>query len=188
MTLLKIKTAVAMLLLAAAPVAVHAQTPPPAAAQVNVTVGPVLAAKSERYGADQVALLSKDLANAARRAAARGGFSRLDLVLEDAEPNRPTAAMLGRWPELDPRSVSLGGARITGTAYRGGGAEPLKSSWYESDLRDELPGDIWSDAERAFGFLAADLSRGRVPTRFGPGAPAGDAVSDDVRDPWTRTR
>lgn len=158
----------------------------PAAAQVNVAVGPVLAAKRERYGSDQLSYLSTELAETVRRAAARGGFSRIDLVLEDAEPNRPTAAMLGRLPELSPFSISLGGARITGTAYRGGQALPLKSSWYESDLRNELPGGVWPDAERAFQFLAGDLSHGRVPTRYSPGTPAGDAPSPDLRDRWGR--
>lgn len=169
--------------------ALAAQAPPREAAagavQVNVTVGAPLAAKSRRYGPRELGELNTELADTVRKAAARGGFTRLDLVLEDARPNRPTFAMLGRNTSLSLQSVAIGGATITGIAYGPSGAQPLKFSWYETELRNEVGAATWSDAGRAFQFLASELSRGRVPTRLGPGTPGPERTPSDPRDPWT---
>lgn len=156
----------------------------PGAAQVNVVVGAQLKAKARRYGEREFAYLNTDLADTVRKAAAKGGFTRLDLVLEDARPNRPTFAMLSRNTSLSLRSIGVGGATVTGTAYGPAGAQPLTFSWYETDLRNEVGVSTWSDAGRAFQFLASDLSRGHVPTHLGPGTP-GPERSTDPRDPWT---
>ena len=121
-----------------------------------------------------------------RKAAAKGGFTRLDLVLEDARPNRPTFAMLSRNTGLSLQSVAIGGATVTGAAYGPSGVQPLTFSWYETDLRNEVGAATWSDAGRAFQFLASQLSRGRVPTRLGPGTPGPERGPTDGRDPWTR--
>ena len=177
--------ALAPALILAAPVAAHAAAPAPAA-KVNVTVGPELARKSRRYGERELSYLTTDLANTVRRAAAKGGFTRVDLVLEDAKPNRPTFAMLARETSLSLSSLSVGGAQITGVAYGPNGAQPLKSSWYETDLRQEIGTSTWTDASRAFQFLAASLSKGRVPDRFSPGTPGPERPPVDPRDPWTR--
>lgn len=170
--------------------ALAAASPTPvavAAPQVEVTLGPALQAKVERYGPREVEELRTDLARTVAPAAARGGFTRLQLVLEDARPNRPTPAMLVRQPYMSLNSIALGGAKITGTAYGPGGARPLKYGWYETELRNELGPATWSDAGYAFQRLSAQLARGRVPDAYPPGTPTGDPGFPDPRDPWTRT-
>lgn len=178
----------ALLALPAAPAAARplADAGDPVSAQVHVTIGPELAAKSRRYGERELADLNTELARTVARSAAKGGFTRLELVLEDARPNRPTFAMLSRNTSLSLQSVAVGGAKITGTAYGPNGPQPLKTSWYETDLRQEIGAATWSDAYRAFQFLASSLSRGKVPTAFGPGTPGPERGPQDPRDPWTR--
>ena len=159
-------------LLALAPAAVHAQAAPPAAGpQVEVRTGPALAAKTEDYGARELAFLNTALARTLRGSAAKGGWTRLDLVLEDAVPNRPTYVMLGRSSNLSLDTVALGGAQVTGTAYGPAGAQPLRFGWWDIDLRDVRGFGTWTGAERAFQALGGELARGRVPDRLQPAPP-----------------
>ena len=81
--------ALAGLLAAGAPALARPAAPldaraPASPVQVNVVVGAQLKAKARRYGETEFGYLNTDLANSVRRAAAKGGFTRLDLVLEDA--------------------------------------------------------------------------------------------------------
>ena len=150
-------------LLATGPAAARAAPPP---AEVTVTLGAALDAKASVYGPRELPELERDLQHAVAARAARGGFTRLELVLEDAIPNRPTAAMLGRAVRFDPTSLSRGGARVSGTAYGPGGPRPIRFSWWSRDLRDSAGAAIWTDAERAFQALGSELGRGRAPGRF----------------------
>lgn len=170
-------------LLLAAPAAVQAQSV--AAPPVEVRIGAALQAKAEDYGPRELDLLRDDLTRAVSARAARGGWSRLDLVLEDALPNRPTFAMQGRNVSLSLTSIGIGGAKVTGTAYGPDGPRPIRFSWYETDLRNEIGAGIWTDAERAFESLGGQLGRGRVPDRFQPGEPSSRPAAS-VKSAWRR--
>jgi hypothetical protein len=78
---------------------------------------------------------------------------RVVVTIEDAKPNRPTWQQVSDKPGLDPmRSVSIGGARISGIAYDAAGAEigSLDYDWYETDLSNVLAANTWSDARVTF--------------------------------------
>ena len=153
---------------AAAPAGPSAASAPEV--QVDVAIGADLRSEEARYGAREFPVLSDELKRAVAKAAAQGGFSRLDLVIEYARPNRPTFNQLGLDPSLSFDSLAIGGATVTGRAVRADGrSQPLKFSWYESDLALEYGPTTWSDAFRAFQLLAVELKRGRVPDKFGPG-------------------
>ena len=151
--------------------------PAPALAEVTVSVGARLQAKAAVYGAREFPGLEKDLQAAVAARAAKGGFTRVELVLEDVVPNRPTPAMLARTVNLDFRSRSRGGAEVSGTAYGPGGARPVRFSWWAYDLAESGAG-IWTDSERAFQLLASELAHGRTPDRAG----GGDAPKTWPRD------
>jgi hypothetical protein len=146
----------------------QAQTP-----QVTVGVGSLLQKKSEDYGRDEVDRLRGELRDDVARALARSpnAPTRVDLIIEDAQPNRPTFAQLSRTPGLSLLSKGLGGAQISGTVtLRDGSVRPLRYQWYETDLRDQGAVATWSDAERGFDYLAGDLARGKVSEAYrGPG-------------------
>lgn len=78
---------------------------------------------------------------------------RVVVTIEDAKPNHPTWEQASNKPGLDTfRSVSIGGAHVTGIAYDASGAELGKFDydWYESDLRNVIPAATWSDAHTTF--------------------------------------
>ena len=56
-------------------------------------------------------------------------------------------------PGLDPiRSISLGGARVTGIAYDASGKEigTFDYKWYENSLENSLVATTWTDARTSF--------------------------------------
>ncbi|HWE44927.1 MAG TPA: hypothetical protein VG407_02775 [Caulobacteraceae bacterium] len=130
----------------AAPAAVFAAP----VSEVHVTIGPKLESKAHDYGQKDIDFLTKDLKehieSVLRARHQLGGGGRLEVVIEDATPNRPTFAQLGRNPSLSMRSVGIGGATIRGHL---GGTEVNYSFW-EDDIRNERGAATWSDAERAF--------------------------------------
>ena len=79
-----------------------------APAQVNVTVGPELQEKADKsLGQREVRDLARDLqASIEKRLAKSGAFDgqRIELVLADARPNRPTFKQMGDRPGLSYQS------------------------------------------------------------------------------------
>lgn len=78
---------------------------------------------------------------------------RVVVTIEDAKPNRPTFEQVSSKPGLDPmRSISIGGARVTGIAYDASGAEigRLDYDWYETSLQNVVAATTWTDARTAF--------------------------------------
>lgn len=158
------KTALSALLAALAVAAPALAASPPA--EVAVSISPRLQAESGDYGGPrEFPGLEQDLRRAVAGQAAKGGFTRLDLVLEDAVPNRPTPAMLQRCHNLSFRSASRGGAEVSGTAYGPSGPQPISFGWWSYDLAESVGSGIWSDAERAFALLGSELAHGHAPTR-----------------------
>lgn len=82
--------------------------------------------------------------------AARGVIAdHVVVTLEDAVPNRPTLRQVSDKPGLDMmRSISIGGAHLTGIAYDSSGKEigSLDYNWYETDIRNATTATTWTDA------------------------------------------
>ena len=138
-----------------------------APAMVSVSVGPELQAKAVKtYGVPEVERLAADLRREVEKKLARTGAyddTRVDLVLVDAVPNRPTFKQLSDTPGLSLQSFGVGGAEIAGTVTRADGStQPLGYRWYESDIRWAYANWIWSDAETTFDRFATRLSRGEA--------------------------
>jgi hypothetical protein len=141
---------------------------------VNVSVGPALQKKAADFGQRDLAEISDDLRNEVLSALKHPRSTppvRVDLVIEDAVPNRPTFQQLGRTVGLSMHSVGLGGARISGVAtYADGAQRPIQEQFFETDLREERGLATWSDADIAFDRVANDLRRGVLPAKYvGPG-------------------
>ncbi len=155
------------LALAAAALAISATGALAAPASVSVTVGPELQLKGERtLGMRDVNDLAKSLqSDVERRLAKTGAYSgaRIELILVDAKPNRPTFKQLTDTPGLSMRSFGIGGARIEGRAVAPDGAvTPLSYDYYAPDIRWARGEATWSDAEQTFMQFAAQLGRGKA--------------------------
>lgn len=145
---------------------------PAFAQEITITNSDDLQEKFEDdYGVRESEKLNKRLEEKVLKAFDREGLSvhRVELTLEDAKPNHPTFKQLGDTPGLDGfRSVSLGGAEITGEAFDadGNSIAQLTYRWFESDLRFAQHGSTWSDANRAINRFAkkfADEAKAQLP-------------------------
>jgi hypothetical protein len=153
--------------------------PAPQGVDVNVSIGPSLQKHADDFGARELNDISKDLGDSVRHAVSRSRADRpvrVELVIEDAVPNRPTFAQLSRTPGLSLRSIGVGGARISGVAtYADGSQRPIREQFYETDLREERGASTWYDADRAFDQVASDIGRGKLPASYqGPGPGGGN--------------
>ena len=169
MKTLNVSAAIGLALALAAPAMVHADT----RSDVSVTVGPDLAKKTKSYGAREIEQIRKDLQDEVSKAVAKSSspVTRVDVVLEDAVPNRPTFDQLGRNVGLSMESVGVGGAKMSGVVHTADGRQlPFRYGWFETDLRNERGATTWSDAYRAFGMLAHRVAKGDLPTSYGPGS------------------
>ncbi len=154
--------------LAFAPVAI-AQTGQGYATQVNVTIGPLLASKARSFGPRELDYLTVELRRTVVRAVSHSSAppQRVDLVIEDAQPNRPTFEQLGRTIGLSLQSVGLGGAQVSGTVVGPDGAPRLlRYQYYENDLTQEIGATTWSDAERVFDKVASQIRNGRISVAY----------------------
>ncbi|MCC7267486.1 MAG: hypothetical protein IT546_09140 [Caulobacteraceae bacterium] len=151
---------------AAAAIATSASALPPIS-RVTVDIGPELQQKAAKdYGVREVDELAAELQEDVERALAKNGGlaadgGRLELVLVDARPNRPTMKQMSNKPGLSMQSFGIGGATIEGRAvFPDGTTTPISYKWYESDIRRAIPSTTWSDAERTFDRFALRLARG----------------------------
>jgi hypothetical protein len=155
-----------------------ASAQPPAGSVVTVRIGPALQRKAEDYGQRELGELAKDLHDQVAHAAARARGPRpvrIDLVIEDATPNRPTFDQLSRTPGLSLRSIGLGGARVSGlVTYADGAERPFRDQFYETDLWNEHGAATWSDADRAFDKVADAVYEGRYRDAYAGPGPSGD--------------
>jgi hypothetical protein len=129
---------------------------PAAAVTVEAKVSPEFQKKlAEDIGVRETRVLTDALTNKVRSIFVSRGINaeRVVVTIEDAKPNRPTFEQVSSKPGLDGmRSISLGGARITGVAYDAAGREigTLDYDWYESDLSNTVGSTTWTDARTAF--------------------------------------
>lgn len=139
----------------------------PSVAQVEVTIGPDLAAKADKLGERELDYLARDLQRTVERRLQRAGGltpsgGRLRLVIDDATPNRPTPMQLGRKPGLSMESFGVGGAEISGQYVAADGAStPIRYRWYENDIWQAQYVGTWTDAGTAFDLLARRIEDGR---------------------------
>ena len=139
-------------------------------ASVNVTLGPDLQDKAEALGRRDVDQQADRLAEVVRRALTRDrglDGARVDLVLTDLRPNRPTFEQMAHQPGLDGhRSVSIGGATIEGSITTADGPVlPVRYDWYSNSIAEVRGYTTWYDADRAYQRLASRLADGRYVSR-----------------------
>ena len=139
-------------------------------ASVSVTLGPDLQEKVDELGERDVRRQADRLAEVVRRALARSGDldgARINLVLTDLKPNRPTFEQMAERPGLDPhRSVSIGGAAIEGQITTADGQVlPVKYDWFSNSIAEVRGYSTWQDADRASERLASRLVDGRYVSR-----------------------
>jgi len=129
---------------------------PASALTVEAKVSPAFQTKLEDdYGVREAKVLIESLTSKLESQFARQGVraDHVVVTIEDAKPNRPTFQQVSDTPGLDPiRSISVGGARVTGTAYdaRGTAIGTLEYDWYETDLTNVVATTTWSDARQSF--------------------------------------
>lgn len=137
---------------------------------VVVTVSPDFAKTAAELGERDVEQQVTDLTRTLERVLgdrhALDG-ARLELVITDLKPNRPTMQQLSDRPGLDAmRSLSIGGAAIEGTVTTASGdVQPVKFDYYTTTLADAQGSTTWTDAQRAYDRLARNLAEGRFVTR-----------------------
>lgn len=141
-----------------------------APASVTVTIGPELQKTFEtKYGVREIAELTDDLKGSVEKALARSGAhqdARIELVITDVKPNRPTFKQMSDTPGLSMESFGVGGASLTGRIVAADGTEqPIDYKWYETDIRQSWANWIWHDAEWTFDRFARRLARGEEVAR-----------------------
>jgi len=152
---------------AAAALAAAAQAQP---AGVAVTLDPAFEREAQKIGMRDVQAQMDRLGAVVERALADDADlagARIELVLTDLRPNRPTVQQLADRPGLDGhRSVSIGGAAIEGRITTADGrVVPVRYDWFSSNLGDVRGFGVWQDADRAYRRLADNLADGRYVTR-----------------------
>jgi len=155
-----------LLALTVAALLASATTALAAPASVSVTVGPELQKKFEKtLGLREADLLTQDLRTAVeKRLANKAAYdgARVELVLTDVKPNRPTFKQLGDTPGLSYESFGVGGAAIEGRVTAADGTvSPVDYKWFETDIRQSRFNWVWSDAEWTFDRFARRLARGQ---------------------------
>jgi hypothetical protein len=155
------------LIAAAAAFAAHAAPLGPVAV-VHVTIGPQLQDKADDYGQRELDYLAADLKDSVERALERSGGLKpsggtLDLVIEDALPNRPTMRQMNIKPGLSYESFGIGGAKVGGVLTTTDGRQvSVGYGWYETDIRWSEGASTWMDALNTFDRFARRLVTGEA--------------------------
>lgn len=137
-------------------------------AEVTVTIGDRLDREATQgLGQAEVAQQARELeARLERDLASNPAYegARINLVLTDVAPNRPTRQQMNDTPGLDYiRSFSVGGAAIEGEVITADGqVRPVRYDWYSHDIRDSRYMGTWQDADRAFTRFSRQLADGRL--------------------------
>jgi hypothetical protein len=142
--------------LAASALAAILMAMPAAALTVEAKISTEFQKKlDDDIGLREAKVLTEALTRKVSAAFANRGINadRVVVTIEDAKPNKPTMEQVSNKPGLDSmRSLSVGGARVTGIAYDAAGKEigSLDYDWYETDLYSALGSTTWTDARTAF--------------------------------------
>jgi hypothetical protein len=117
---------------------------------VNVTYGEKAEkAFTKTYG-DREREVVRDLLTRNLNRSLGNQASRVDVVINDIVPNRPTFKQLGDRPGLSFQSFGIGGADVTGKAFDGAGnlLGEVSYDWYGDILWADTSW-TWTDADRA---------------------------------------
>ena len=142
--------------LAAAAFATLALAMPATAVTVEAKMSPEFQKKlDDDLGAREAKTLTDALTRKIDNAFTSAGVKADHVVvtIEDAKPNRPTFQQVSDKPGLDSfRSISIGGARISGIAYDASGNEigRFENKWYETDISNAVTASTWTDARTSF--------------------------------------
>ena len=134
------------------------------AGQINITYSPDFAEKLETdLGVREGEYLKADLQQSLTRELSRRGVdvARIDVVIEDADPNRPTFEQLKNRPGLSMAfSKSIGGMDIAGTAYDASGnlIDTYAYDWENIDIRF-VQGSTWQAAKRTSDLFASKFAK-----------------------------
>lgn len=135
-------------------------------ASVSVTASEEVTAETEVYDERDVtemqeALQKKILARLQQNGLLADKGLRLELVITDLKPNRPTMAQYRAKPGLSYESIALGGASIEGRLIDsdGNSIADINFKWEENWLGQAYGSTTWYDARRAFSILARKLTR-----------------------------
>ncbi|MFN4297690.1 MAG: hypothetical protein ACK4FB_12700 [Brevundimonas sp.] len=137
-------------------------------AEITVTIGSDLDREASRnLGQAEVVQRARVLEHRlARELASNPAYdgARINLVLVDLAPNRPTQQRLRNTPGLDfINSFSVGGAAIEGEITTADGqVRPVRYDWYSHNIRDARYQSTWHDADRAFMRFSRQLSDGQL--------------------------
>jgi hypothetical protein len=155
------------------PLAVAVAVAVPAAAQsprVEVSIGGKLADKADDLGQRDVDRQLERLQTVVQRELTRSGAldgARINLVVTDLKPNRPTFQQAADRPGLSINdSLSIGGASVEGEVITADGQRlPVRYSRYSTSITEVYGYSTWFDAERVWDRLADNLASGRLVTR-----------------------
>lgn len=135
----------------------------------DVAIAPEFADRAAEYGQRDIEGLVNDLRlEVDSRLRASGHLAgdgetagRIDLVLVNATPNRPTFTQMGARPGLSFDSISRGGATLEAIIHDAEGAEidRVRYSWDSPDIRDSRYKAVWGDARTAIVRFARRLDR-----------------------------
>lgn len=146
--------------LAATALASLAMALPASALTVDAKVSPEFQKKlDDDIGAREAATLTEAVTRKVTDVFTARGIQadRVVVTIEDARPNRPTFQQASDKPGLDVmRSISIGGAEVSGIAYDASGKEigRLNYDWYENDLSNVIGSATWTDARTTFARFA----------------------------------
>ena len=138
---------------------------PAFAVTVETKFSPAFQKKLDKdLGVREGEILSNELTRRIEKSFAKQGVKADHVVvtIEDAAPNRPTLGQVSNKIGLDPiRSISIGGAKLSGSAYDASGKEigTLSYDWYETDISQVVGYTTWTDAEQTFGRFATKLAK-----------------------------
>jgi len=142
--------------LAASALAALAMAMPAAALTVEAKVSTEFQKKlQDDFGVREAGTLTDSLTRKVTTVFTERGIAadKVVVTIEDAKPNRPTFQQVSEKPGLDPmRSISIGGARVSGIAYNAAGQEigRLDYDWYETSLENVVASTTWTDARTSF--------------------------------------
>ncbi len=108
----------------------------------------------DEYGEREGEYLARTLRKDIEQALASRGVdaSRIEVIINEAKPNKPTFEQLGDTPSLDYyRSISLGGMDVSARAFDAAGEliAATDYEWFEYDIRRTFNAGTWWDAQRA---------------------------------------
>lgn len=133
------------------------------AAEINVSFSEDFSEKlTEDYGAREGERLVERLTSQLeRKFDGMAGVQTINVVIEDAKPNRPTMQQMSDRIGLSYQSFSLGGADLHGEVIGVDGSmiTEIDYDWYENDIRWSENRATWGDAMRTFQLFSGKLSK-----------------------------